>query len=743
MSRRARASIPCVLFVSSALASCRAPATFVELVVETDADPDRVFSLRACVVTAGQPLPSDPASCAQGQWTHGGPAETESFYRSFSVVPPKGDARATVDVALFADVTADATRPAVRFRRLLRFGFVRGAATRQRVFLPVRCGAASTDCTSVASAQCTVAIACEDRGETCGDEGECRPRDVEPVPLPPDAGVDVLPPRDVRALAMDVLQRRDAATDAMDAADAADDAPTDVRGADAGNSRALRHIAPRTGATVTALRPTFRWTAAPATTYSVQVCLDRECSMVSIESTMVTGDRWTPPSSLAQGRLFWRVIPWTGGMRETNAATFPTPFFVRNGGCAEVPAFDFDNDGRADVSIASHPGRATQGYALITLGRTPPMNSMDRIEVGPDPDGHLGESVLGLDYNNDGASDWLLTVPGYNTGRGAWVLRPGYRGVGPMASGSNIGVGAPMASRVGTSGAPLGDIDADGLADFAVGGVSPWDSVMVASADANGRGASPRLIIAPAAASFGSSIASYCDVDGDGRNDLVVGAPSADRVFVFRAATLSGTTWPVSTALAPATTGVRFGAAVACADLDNDGRTDVIVGAPADSANRGSVFVYMAQAGGTFSTPIGTTGPVAGDQLGGALFAGRDFDGNGTCDWIAGAHTGDSAGLVNNGKIILYHLSDGGITIRSSISGTIAGEQCGRSVSSPGDVDGDGRADVIMGCDLSSRGGANAGRATLHSVDAMGVLSVARVEWVGMPSDTLGGSLLR
>jgi len=71
-------------------------------------------------------------------------------------------------------------------RRELRFSFVPNARLVQRVFFAVACLNRSTDCrpNGPHSASCTVRDACEERGLTCGDEGECVAIDV----LPQDHG---------------------------------------------------------------------------------------------------------------------------------------------------------------------------------------------------------------------------------------------------------------------------------------------------------------------------------------------------------------------------------------------------------------------------------------------------------------------------------------------------------------------------------------------------------------------------
>jgi len=100
------------------------------------------------------------------------------------------------------------------------------------------------------------------------------------------------------------------------------------------------------------------------------------------------------------------------------------------------------------------------------------------------------------------------------------------------------------------------------------------------------------------------------DVDGDGQSEWILGAPGAGRVDVLSAvdlsieATLSGTG--------------RFGAALAAGDVDGDGITDLLIGSPtAGESLEGAATLYTS---GDLSAPAATfSGTTAGDQLGFAV----------------------------------------------------------------------------------------------------------------------------
>lgn len=155
--------------------ACRAPATVVVFVVGSDAPSERATSLQVRVWRADSTAPSSATAIRQAVL---GPEGEELF----SVVP-NGEPRAQqVQVQIDATLAATATEPTQVLRRNLRFSFVPHARLVQRVFFSVACLNRSTDCRQN-TARCTVQDACEERGLTCGDDGECVAIDVLPQDL--------------------------------------------------------------------------------------------------------------------------------------------------------------------------------------------------------------------------------------------------------------------------------------------------------------------------------------------------------------------------------------------------------------------------------------------------------------------------------------------------------------------------------------------------------------------------------
>ena len=105
------------------------------------------------------------------------------------------------------------------------------------------------------------------------------------------------------------------------------------------------------------------------------------------------------------------------------------------------------------------------------------------------------------------------------------------------------------------------------------------------------------------------------------------------------------------------------------------------------------------------------TGFAANDQFGFSLSSAGDVNGDGYSDLIIGAPLNDAAG-ASAGRAYIYY---GGTIINSIVdvvlTGLVTNDQFGISVSTAGDVNGDGYCDVIVGANLNDGGGSNAGRA--------------------------------
>lgn len=313
----------------------------------------------------------------------------------------------------------------------------------------------------------------------------------------------------------------------------------------------------------------------------------------------------------------------------------------------------------------------------------------------------------------------------------------------------------PSSFRYTGTGDIVGDLNGDGLSDVIV--AAPFDgsasggSVYVFyggnnNADRTTSQADLVLNGLNADDRFGSSVTTG-DLDGDGQDDLIVGAPrndatglNAGAVYVFlgplpNSGVLSasmadivltgegwGDIWSV---------GDHFGTCIALGDMDGDGHADLLVGAPGMDVNPGqpnTLFetgaAYLFRGGPAlasktaFEADVKITGLEAGDALGASCDA-ADLSGDGIADVVLGAPSANPQlpGIPKKWDGGAVYVFEGGPQLQSgSVTTATAtftpehgGDELGTSISA-GDVDGDGFEDLVVSAMRSNAVGSNAGR---------------------------------
>jgi Ca2+-binding RTX toxin-like protein len=354
-----------------------------------------------------------------------------------------------------------------------------------------------------------------------------------------------------------------------------------------------------------------------------------------------------------------------------NPAPQESAFF----GGAVAGTGDVNGDGTPDLLVAAPrqtvDGNVDQGQAFVFSGADGRLlHTLD--DPTPQSGAEFGYAVAGVgDVNGDGLADLLVTALSQNVDANAGQ---GQAFVFSGADGTHLYTldnPTPQSySGFGRAAAEAGDVNGDGTPDLLIAAF--WQTVSGYEFQGqafvfSGKDGSLLLTLDDptlnAGAQFGSAVAGVGDVDGDGKPDLLVGAPGQKvgklfglgQAFVFSGA--DGRlvhTLDLGDPLSQPYTG--FGSAVAGAgDVNGDGAPDVLVAAPgqdvAGNENQGQAFLFVS--GGTkpecFGVPATIVGTPGKDGLRGtpgddviAGLAGNDaIDGRGGNDVICGGSGND------------------------------------------------------------------------------------------------------
>jgi len=344
------------------------------------------------------------------------------------------------------------------------------------------------------------------------------------------------------------------------------------------------------------------------------------------------------------------------------------------------------------------------------------------------------------DVNGDGYSDVIVGAYQFSSNKGKVYVFRGSSG-GLLGSASWTATGATSDDRLGYSVSTAGDVNGDGFGDVVVG--TPFvngglGKVYVYYGSAAGLPAGASWTVDGTATDrTGSSVAGAGDVNNDGYSDLLVGhggpTSTAGKSYVYLGGPGGLASTPVWT-VSGENPGDEFGSSVQTAgDVNGDGYSDVMIGAYAYFGITGKAYVYLGTATGLEPTPVWTaSGPTGQGQTfyADTVSTAGDLDGDGFADVMTGSS--------NLRTVYIYQGSLAGPDPIATWTLTSADGSFGSEVAAAGDVNGDGYADLLVGAPLN---GSFAGRAHLFLGQSGGPATTPA--WIddGVSNDRFGHSI--
>lgn len=383
-------------------------------------------------------------------------------------------------------------------------------------------------------------------------------------------------------------------------------------------------------------------------------------------------------------------------------------FMGSSAGVATVPvltlgwdvhaAGDTNGDGYADVILGDSSydhgfGTDRTGAAWLYPGSgTAPLDTPTLLTQ---PGDGLGGSVATADVNDDGFDDLVIGVYRYDEFRGEALVYHG-SATGLATSAASSLTGDARGDCFGYSVATAGDTDGDGYDDVIVGafGAGDYGAAYTYAGSSTGvvRSASATISGDAEALYLGYRVAGVGDVNGDGYDDVVASPyPGTNHVRVY-AGSPSGTE---SSPAASVDLSCSPSAVSGAGDVNGDGYDDLAIGCEDADSNIGAAYLYEGAASGIAELASTTLrGEDVNDRFGHSLSLVGDIDGDGYDDVVVGAY-GHSGGA---GRVYAYHGSATGLspTARAILTGSSSSDAFGGWVGIAGDTDGDGFDDVAV-----------------------------------------------
>ncbi len=397
-------------------------------------------------------------------------------------------------------------------------------------------------------------------------------------------------------------------------------------------------------------------------------------------------------------------------------------------------AGDVNGDGFNDVIIGSlnfSNGQSNEGAAFVYHGSGVGLCASPNWQF----ESNYANAKFGYyvkkagDVNGDGFDDVMVSAADYTKGQNR-------EGAVYVFYGSSTGLDTAVSwfaegnvpdSRFGDQISAAGDVNNDGYDDIVIGAVERGvytGAAYMYLGSSTGLGNTPAWQFngTQQGAAFGTGISGGGDINGDGFDDIVVGAfwytngqANIGQAYVFYGSA-TGLSSSANLTLQGNTTNIGFGHQSAFAgDVNSDGYDDLLISSNIVSGQNGRVQLYLGGSSGLNTTASWVlVGTQINEAMGYRLAGLGDANKDGFDDIIVGAYQYTNGESEEGRALVFYGNSFGLDTVAArEYESNQAEANFGLDVAGAGDVNGDGWDDILVGASRYDNGQADEGAAFL------------------------------